>query len=196
MARLLLAALMLRDPETALHGRRVARVALRIELVLSERMRPLPFPLDRVSLRTGAVLHDIGKVGIDLEILQKPDTLTEAERAAIRRHPRLGYEMCAPYEELRAVLEIIRHHHERWDGAGYPDRLTGHAIPLPARVVSVADAFDALTSERPYRAAQSAARARRIVEGEAGAQLDPDVIEAFLAVPVLEWEALRCLPDG
>src|SRR5438105_15132142 len=102
-------------------------------------------------LRRAGLLHDIGKIGVSDVILAKPGPLNEAEWAAIRQHPAIGYEMLKDVPFLKPSLDAVRHHHERWDGEGYPDRLKGAAISALARIVTVADAFDAMTSERPYR---------------------------------------------
>jgi len=132
------------------------------------------------TLRRGALLHDIGKIGIKEAILNKPGPLTQEERAEMERHVLIGEDACRPLRTLEGVLPIIRHHHERWDGTGYPDRLAGEAIPLLARIVAVADVLDALTSQRPYRDAWPESEAYAYIEEQAGTQFDPVVVEALM----------------
>jgi putative nucleotidyltransferase with HDIG domain len=137
---------------------------------------------ERQQLRAAAALHDIGKIAIDDQILRKPGRLTEAEFAAMKTHVTRGAEIISMIPGLAWTLPVVRGHHERWDGAGYPDRLAGEAIPLPARVVAVADAFDAMTSDRPYRRGRSADEAFAEIQAQAGRQFDPTCVEAFLRV--------------
>ena len=118
------------------------------------------------ALRVAAVLHDIGKICIPAGILNKPGPLTEKEQVLVRTHPAAGEEICSPLKSLRPVLPIIRHHHERMDGSGYPDGLAGEEIPLAARVLQVADIYDALTSDRPYRETLTSTEALRIINEE------------------------------
>ena len=126
--------------------------------------------------------HDIGKIGIPDQILQKPGALTAAERRLMQTHTVLGEQMLRGVTLLQGGgLEVVRSHHERWDGQGYPDGRGGAEIPLAARVFAVADALDAMTSDRPYRAALPWADAEREIRAEAGHQFDPDVVEAFLS---------------
>jgi putative two-component system response regulator len=134
------------------------------------------------QIRIGGELHDIGKIGTREAVLQKPGSLTEDERHQICEHPALGERMLAPLaRESPAVLRIVRSHHERLDGAGFPDGLQGEAIPLEARIVAVADAFDAMTSERPYRSPRPPADALGELHQVSGSQLDPDAVDAFTA---------------
>ena len=136
----------LRDHETEGHSRRVTEMTLRL-------CRALGMGEDElVHVRRGALLHDIGKIGIPDAILLKPSALTEEERAVIRLHPRYALEMLSPIAFLRPALDIPHRHHERWDGAGYPDGLRGEEIPLAARAFAAVDIWDALRSDRPYRA--------------------------------------------
>jgi HD domain len=128
---------------------------------------------ERRAIRLGAILHDVGKIGIPDEILLKPGALSEEEWTIMRQHPVMGERMLQGIEFLDAALPIIRHHHELWDGVGYPDGLKGELIPLGARIVSVCDAFDAMTSERPYREAMSIERACDEIACGAGTQFDP-----------------------
>jgi putative two-component system response regulator len=131
-------------------------------------------------LRYGAILHDIGKVGVSEEILSKPGPLDEYEWAEMRQHPVVGEKICAQLRFARDVCPIIRHHHERWDGTGYTDALSGEGIPPLARVIGVIDAYDAMTSHRPYRKALPEEEALgRLIEG-AGTQWDPQVVQQFV----------------
>jgi ribonuclease P protein subunit RPR2 len=134
-------------------------------------------------LEFGFLLHDIGKVAIPDAILYKPEALTVEERALMEQHPLIGAEIVGRVEFLAGAVEVVRSHHERWDGRGYPDRLAGEKIPLPARVFAVADVLDALTTDRPYRPASSFAVARETITAESGTQFDPRVIEAFNTLP-------------
>jgi putative two-component system response regulator len=134
------------------------------------------------ALRRGGYLHDIGKVAIPDAILLKPARLTEEEWTVMRRHPSIGEEICRPLRSLAAVLPIVRHHHERFDGSGYPDRLRGEAIPLLARILQLVDVYDALRTARPYKPALTPADACRQLRREAGqGWLDAKLLEAFLA---------------
>lgn len=131
------------------------------------------------DMRFGAILHDIGKIHVNENILRKADPLTETERAEIKKHPVWGAEMVRDIPYLIPTIPAIRHHHERWDGKGYPDGLAGAAIPLDARIVSVADTLDAITTTRPYHRAWPLEKAyQEIVEGSR-AQFDPQVVGAF-----------------
>jgi HD-GYP domain-containing protein (c-di-GMP phosphodiesterase class II) len=128
----------------------------------------------------GFFLHDIGKVGIPEPILSKDGPLSAEEWAVMRTHPLIGAEIVAPIAFLSGAVELIRHHHERFDGSGYPDGLRGDAIPLAARVFAVADSFDAMTSDRPYRRAIGIERALGEIRSGAGTQWDPDVARVFV----------------
>jgi putative nucleotidyltransferase with HDIG domain len=164
-----------RDPYTYGHSARVAAVTLEIA-------DELGYPKDkRESLRRSALLHDIGKIGIEDHILRKAGALNDLEARQMREHPVIGHQMLKDVPFLHSSLSGIRHHHERWDGAGYPDTLAGDMIPLQVRILSVADVFDALTSDRPYRQAMSVAEATDMIEREAGRQFDPAVVAAFKA---------------
>ena len=164
-----------RDPYTFEHSARVAAIGLE----LAEGMQ-LP-EADLVVLRRAGLLHDVGKIGVSDKILAKAGPLNDEEWAAIRRHPVIGYDMLKDVPFLQPSLDPIRHHHERWDGEGYPDGLKGEAISQLARVVTLADAFDAMTSDRPYRKGFSFEFAARSIVNEAGRQFDPAVVEAFKA---------------
>jgi len=136
---------------------------------------------DLIALERGGYLHDIGKVGVPDAVLLKPGPLTEEEREVMRRHVIIGVEICQPLRTLRNVLPIIRHHHEHWDGSGYPDGLKGEEIPLLARVFQVTDVFDALTSDRCYRRALPVARALEIILEETVQKgwWDPSIVHVF-----------------
>jgi putative nucleotidyltransferase with HDIG domain len=139
-------------------------------------------------IRRGALLHDVGKIGIPDRILLKVGALTDEEMGQMRRHPVLGAALVSQVPGLRSSMPIIRHHHERWDGGGYPDKLAGEAIPLGARILSIVDTYDAITSPRRYRAPQSPAAACAELRECAGKQFDPRLVELFLEVCVPpEW---------
>jgi putative nucleotidyltransferase with HDIG domain len=147
-------------------------------------------------LRRGALLHDIGKFLLPAALLGKPGDLTPAEWATIRRHPLVGYMLLQDRADLADASEIVYAHHERFDGTGYPRGLAGEAIPLGARIVTVADVFAAMTSPRAYHAPQPIARAREGIAGGAGAHFDPDMVQAFLSIPAAEWETLAPGPSA
>lgn len=134
------------------------------------------------AINTGALLHDIGKLGVPESVLLKPGKLTDEEFEQIKRHPSIGANILQPVDFPWPVIPIVRHHHEKWDGTGYPDRLKGEEIPLNARIMAVADVYDALTSNRSYREAWSHERAVELIKKDAGRHFDPLVVEAFLRV--------------
>jgi response regulator RpfG family c-di-GMP phosphodiesterase len=162
-----------RDPFKFEGSSRIAAICQEIALAMG-----LP-PEERQALRRSALLHDIGELGLDDRILRKTGPLTEDEFATIQRHPLVGYEVLKDLPFLAGSLVAIRHHHERWDGTGYPDHLKAFAIPLPARILAVADAFDAMTSDRAHRKSFSFEFAARTLRAGAGSQFDPAVIDAF-----------------
>lgn len=164
-----------RDPTTFGHSERVAAVSLEI----ADELR-LPAK-EREALRRAALLHDIGKIGVEDKVLRKPGPLNAAEAGEMQEHPRIGYDMLKGLPFIRASLPGILYHHERWDGAGYPTGLSGTAIPYLVRILAVADVFDALTSDRPYREGLSADAATAAIRNEAGLQFDPDIVSAFIA---------------
>ncbi len=131
------------------------------------------------GLRFGAILHDIGKIFIQESILTKSGPLTDEEWKEIKLHPVTGAEMIKDISYLTSARPVVRHHHERWDGGGYPDRLAGETIPLEARIVSVADSFDAMTTTRSYHPARSLEAACQEIIACSGTQYDPAVVEAF-----------------
>jgi putative nucleotidyltransferase with HDIG domain len=167
-------ALEAKDAVTSQHTEEVVRLAVAVAAELN-------LELEQVrNVELGAVLHDIGKVRVPEAILNKPGPLTEDEWAVMRTHPEVGEQILRPIQSLQAILPIVRHHHERWDGTGYPDKLIGRAIPLGARIVAVCDAYRAMTEDRPYRAALGEAEARKELKLGAGSQFDSECIEALL----------------
>jgi putative nucleotidyltransferase with HDIG domain len=178
-------ALDVRDTETEGHARRVVRY---MELIAGELRVPLE---QHATLRRGALLHDIGKIGVPDHILRKPGPLTKNEWYTMRTHPDLGAKIIANVPFLEEVAVIIRAHHERWDGDGYPEGLAADAIPLGARIFAVADSFDAMTSDRPYRRGRALDEALAEIERCRGTQFDPHVVTAFLAVPLSRIEAIH-----
>jgi len=162
--------------QTKGHGARVAALGEPVA-------KRLGWKRDRIdTLRFAAPLHDIGKIAIRRELLRKPGPLTHEELAEIRMHPRAGATIVLPLRSAWRALPYVLHHHERWDGHGYPSGLRGDAIPVEARLLAVADAFDAMTSPRPYRAPLSRNHALAEVRDCAGTQFDPHVAEVFLDV--------------
>lgn len=136
-------------------------------------------------IRIGGLLHDIGKIGISESILQKPGDLTTTEQEIMRAHPVIGARILSPIAALDAVTPLVRHHHERWDGQGYPERLAGEDIPLGARIIAICDAYESMVSDRPYRRNLGHAGAARQLTAGAGTQFDPKLVEAFLSMPVV-----------
>ncbi len=175
-----------RDQETSGHSFRVARYALALARAMGmdhpERLR---------AIEWGSLLHDVGKIAVPDAILRKVGPLTEDEWYIMRQHPSWGYGILADVQFLKPALEIVYGHHERWDGTGYPRGLAGERIPLAARIFAVVDTYDAITSERPYRRAHSHREAIAEVRRVAGRQLDPAVVDAFLAIPEVELRRLR-----
>jgi putative nucleotidyltransferase with HDIG domain len=167
-------ALEAKDAVTSQHTEEVVRLAVAVAAELE-------LELDAVqSVELGAVLHDIGKVRVPEAILNKPGALTDEEWAVMRTHPEVGEQILRPIQSLRSIVPIVRHHHERWDGSGYPDGLAGNEIPLGARIVAVCDAYRAMTEDRPYRAALPEAKARKELEDGAGRQFDAECVQALL----------------
>jgi len=162
-----------RDAYTGQHAERVAAYGIQIARAVGLPDAEMP------RLEFGFLLHDIGKVAIPDAILYKPDALTGEERTLMQQHPLIGAEIVGRVEFLSGAIEVVRSHHERWDGRGYPDGLAGEGIPLAARVFAVADVLDALTTNRPYRPASTFAAARAMITAESGRQFDPTVVEAF-----------------
>lgn len=171
----LVAALDAREHQTEQHSHRVAELAGRIGRRLRLDSRSL------TVLREAAVLHDVGKIGVPDQVLLKPGPLTDEERRIMQRHAEMGYEILSAATHLREVAELVYAHHERFDGTGYPRGLAGQAIPLGARIFAIADVYDALTSDRPYRSAMAHDEAMRIIDEQNGRAFDPDVVAAFTA---------------
>jgi HD-GYP domain-containing protein (c-di-GMP phosphodiesterase class II) len=163
-----------KDPTTRGHLDRTHRYGL----ALAERIDPELAA--RPEIGYGFFLHDIGKVGVPESVLCKPGPLDEAEWAVMREHPAIGAQIVSPIRFLSGAVDIVRSHHERWDGAGYPRGLRGEDIPLAARIFAIADSFDAMTSDRPYRAAMPLEKALDEIRDGAGTQFDPEVAKAFL----------------
>ena len=155
----------------------------RVQLISVALARALDLPDEEVrAIETGAALHDIGKIAIPEHILNKPGRLTDEEFALIQRHPELGVRILEPVQFPQSVIGAVRNHHEKWNGRGYPDGLSAENIPLSGRILAVADVYDALTSDRPYRPGWTHERARDLIVNEAGSHFDPQMVEAFLRV--------------
>ncbi|HKP54965.1 MAG TPA: HD domain-containing phosphohydrolase [Chloroflexia bacterium] len=176
----------LRDDETHGHSLRVVAYTLRLAQEMGiddpERLR---------NMEQGALLHDVGKVGVADSVLRKTAKLDDIEWMEMKGHPELGYRMLKDIDFLKEALTIVRYHHERWNGSGYPKGLKGEQIPLDARIFAVIDAFDAITSDRPYSRARSYEQATEIIIRDSGVLFDPQVVEAFLRVPRDEWQEIR-----
>jgi len=165
-----------RDPYTYEHSNEVAELAEKIA-------RKLGLQQDTIEqIRSAAVIHDIGKLGVPDRILQKPGSLTDEEWVIMKRHPVIGADLLKDLEIDSYILDIVRYEHERWDGSGYPSGLKGEAIPIGARIVAVADVYNALTTDRPYRPAFSREEAFRMMREMRGVKLDPHVIDALFSV--------------
>src|SRR5262249_27613808 len=171
--QILAQAVEMRDPYTGGHTNRVTCYSqlLAQQLALS--------PEEQKLIRIGTPLHDIGKIGIDDAILRKPDRLTPEEIEVMKTHTTLGPDILATVPDLLPSIPIVRSHHERWDGTGYPDRLAGEKIPRLARLVAVADSYDAMTSDRPYRKGMSPEAAFAEVRQQSGQQFDPGCVKGF-----------------
>jgi HD-GYP domain-containing protein (c-di-GMP phosphodiesterase class II) len=173
-----LSKILLKDPMTCEHCSKAAKYAMSLGDQVCLKLDEME------ALILAAVLHDLGKIKVPSEILLKPDSLTEEEYDVIKCHPAWGAEMIefdAPGNPRRKmVADIVRHHHERYDGWGYPDGLKGERIPYLSQIVAIADAFDAMTSDRPYRKGMSANQARNILQSERGKQFHPVLVDKFL----------------
>jgi len=178
-------ALDLKDAETEGHSKRVTAFTIAIA-------RAMGLPQDRVRvIARGAFLHDVGKMAIPDAILRKPGRLSAEEQAIMRQHAQLGYQMLRKIPFLHEAADIVYSHQERFDGSGYPRGLKGDQIPLGARIFAIADTFDAMTSDRPYRAAQSVPSGRREIQRQAGKQFDPEIVKVFQSIPENIWQELR-----
>jgi ribonuclease P protein subunit RPR2 len=174
-----------RDAYTAKHAERVAAYGLELATRIDPDLAAEP------ELEFGFLLHDIGKVAIPDGILHKAEELTPEESALMHRHAVIGFEILSAIPFLEGASRIVRHHHERWDGKGYPDGLKGEQIPLAARIFSVADTLDAITTRRPYRQAASLEEARATITQGAGTQFDPGVVEVLNQIPDEPLERIR-----
>jgi putative nucleotidyltransferase with HDIG domain len=177
----LMSALDARDRETEGHSTRVSRLAC----MLGEELGLNGYQLK--SLERGSLLHDIGKIGISDTILHKPGKLTDDEWHIMRVHPDIGARIVEGIPFLQETLPVIRYHHERWDGSGYPLGLKGHEIPIQARIFAVADVFDALTSSRTYRKRSSAQEAVRYLTENSGRLFDPSIVQALTQLPYTDY---------
>ena len=174
-------ALELRDKDTIGHTRRVTEMTERLALAMGMDQNQLS------HVHRGGLMHDIGKISVPDAILHKPSRLTAAERLIMRQHPQRAYDMLSPIPYLRDALDIPYCHHERWDGTGFPRGLKGEEIPLAARLFAVADVWDALTSDRPYRRAWSRNKTRAYIEQQTGKHFDPQVVALFLKMMTEVW---------
>lgn len=174
-----------RDNETQGHSTRVTAYAVRLgkELGLSEE--------ELNDLARGALLHDVGKIGVPDAILKKPGGLTSEDWIFMRSHVHIGYQMLQHIEFLQRSLDVVRYHHERWDGTGYPYGLKGAQIPLIASIFTICDTYDAITSDRPYRIGRLYEDARIEIECCSGTQFNPRVVQAFLQIPEADWIAIE-----
>ena len=164
-----------KDPYTKGHCGRVAAYSL----VLA---KEAGYPADGLeTLEFGAFLHDIGKIGIKDAVLLKPGPLDDAEWIHMREHPVKGFEIASKIEMLKPIIGAVRNHHERWDGSGYPDKMKGEEIPIAARIVAIADAFDAMATDRPYKAALPLEECEAVLRKTAGKMYDPELIEVFVS---------------
>ena len=178
-------ALDLKDPETSGHSQRVTAYTISIAKSV-----PVPLPYLTVLARA-AFLHDIGKMAIPDKILRKPGPLDDAEKEIMRTHCEIGYNMLTRIPFLRDAADIVLSHHEFFDGTGYPRGLRGEQVPLGARIISIANALDAMLSDRPYRNALRMSQAREEIRRCAGTQFDPRIVEVFLSIPETHWIELR-----
>lgn len=173
IVRALTSAIDAKDPYTCGHSDRVARVAVRLAEELGSDTQALN------TIYLSGLLHDIGKIGVDDHVLRKPDKLTDAEYEHIKKHVEIGHRILRDLRKLGDVLPVVLHHHESWDGRGYPHHLDAESIPLAARIVAVADSYDAMGSDRPYRKGMPDDKIDQIFRAGAGQQWDPQVVEAF-----------------
>jgi HD-GYP domain-containing protein (c-di-GMP phosphodiesterase class II) len=176
VALALTAAIEARDLETGEHCQQLGFMGEHVATLMG-----LP-ELARTTIRIGGYLHDVGKIAIADRILLKPGPLTDEEYAEMQRHAAIGGDIVSTHEAMTDIAAIVRHHHERFDGRGYPDRLRGDAIPLGARIISVADALSAQTTDRPYRKAIPLDQAWEEIERHRGGQFDPDVVDLFASL--------------
>lgn len=181
----LITALDVREKSTGGHSKRVVEYTRLLAGKLRIRGPQL------TSVTRGALLHDVGKIGIPDGILLKPGPLNDEEWSIMRQHTLIGYHMLKGIKFLKPAMNVVKYHHERWDGKGYPEGLSGETIPLGARIFAVADSFDAITSHRVYQKAHPMDEARSILAEEAGKQFDPKIVEAFDSIPNRVLERIR-----
>ncbi|MCB2181283.1 MAG: HD domain-containing protein [Desulfobulbaceae bacterium] len=162
-----------RDPYTGGHTRRVSQYSLQLAEALNLSTK------EKEDLRLGAILHDIGKIGIDDAILRKGGIFSPEEKEIMKNHPEIGANILEHVDEMEEVIRGVRHHHEWFDGSGYPDGLRKNDIPLAARIIAIADVFDALTTDRPYRKAMKKEAAIKIIQEDAGSHFDPELLDMF-----------------
>ena len=185
MIQSLASALDAKDSYTSGHSSRVAEIAAMIA-------EKLEYDLEGIKrIRMAGILHDIGKIGVDDAVLRKPGQLNQEEFEQIKLHPVLGYDILKEIKLFRNILPAVRHHHESWDGSGYPDGLLGDGIPRDAQVLAVADAFDAMTSDRPYRSSIPVEQVIDILKSGRGKQWAADVVDALLETEVVETAKSR-----
>jgi len=166
-----------KDKYTRGHSERVSLLSARMAQIIGLTEKEI------TNIRKGGILHDIGKIGVHEDILHKKNALTSEEVSVIRRHPATGAEICKPLRTLRQIVPGIRHHHERWDGLGYPDALSGDAIPLMGQIIGIADSFDAMVSMRPYRAGLSVEESLRVMRDEVRTgQWNPVLLNKFITI--------------
>ncbi len=179
--RMLANSIAAKDGYTGKHVERVARYSLDLA-----KKSGVPEE-DWNTIEMGALLHDIGKIGVPESVLLKPAALTKEEYDVIKRHPDVGVEICQPLNFLKDVLKVIHYHHERYDGGGYPKGLKGEDIPLEARIVSIADAYDAMTSDRPYRKGMPKEKAVEILTEGRGTQWDAHLVDQFIEIIIEQY---------
>ncbi len=177
-------ALEAKDKYTSGHSQRVSKMSVAIAREMGVSQKGIE------KMRLAGLIHDIGKIGVREAVLNKPGELTDGEFQHIKYHCELGEHILAPIVDERIISQMVRHHHERYDGTGYPDGLFGRQIPLGARILAVADSYDAMVSERPYRRAMNTEDAYTEIRRCEGTQLDPEVVKAFLKVHVAEREII------
>jgi HD-GYP domain-containing protein (c-di-GMP phosphodiesterase class II) len=166
----------LRDKETEGHTQRVTEMTIRLARAMGLNDQEIS------QIRRGALLHDMGKLGVPDDILFKPDKLNDAEWAIMRQHPQYAYDMLCSIDYLKPALDIPYSHHEKWDGTGYPQGLKGEQIPMAARLFAIVDVWDALQSDRPYRAGWPKEKVLDHIRSLSGTHFDPQVVELFLRV--------------
>ena len=188
LVKVLVGAIEAKDPYTRGHSDRVKSLSLRIGMKLGLNGKKLE------DLIFGALLHDIGKIGIKDEVLQKRGKLSPEEYRHVQEHPLIGVKILEAFDVFKDKVFMIRHHHEHFDGGGYPDRLVGEEIPMEARIIAISDAFDAMTSLRPHRPSMTPEMALREMEEGAGKQFDPAIVEVFLKEKLYDSPLIQKIP--